>query len=140
MLVLEKSDPCYYIIVFYDCVVFGIEETERSEENKEVIACEVCVAEKTNCSETYQAVDEPDEDNACESDLLRALQRKVEQLKSDTPNLWKSDDVPHDGWTCSGIEDLGAPVGICEMCGYQIIRYAHHMEHPRYHSLTAGCV
>ncbi|MDE6940904.1 MAG: hypothetical protein K2P40_08195, partial [Lachnospiraceae bacterium] len=122
------------------CEVCVVEETEHNEENKEVNACEVCVAEETNCSETYQAVDEPDEDNACESDLLRALQRKVEQLKSDAPNLWKSDDVPHDGWTCSGIEDLGAPVGICEMCGYQIIRYAHHMEHPRYHSLTAGCV
>ena len=26
------------------------------------------------------------------------------------------------------------------MCGYQIIRYAHHMEHPRYRSLIAGCV
>ncbi len=137
---IEKAEGGEESKEVYACEVCGIEETERSEENKEVIACEVCVAEKTNCSETYQAVDEPDEDNACESDLLRALQRKVEQLKSDTPNLWKSDDVPHDGWTCSGIEDLGAPVGICEMCGYQIIRYAHHMEHPRYHSLTAGCV
>ncbi len=124
----------------YACEVCGIEETERSEENKEVNVCEVYTVEGVDCSETYQAVGEPDEDNARESDLLRALRRKVEQLKSDTPNLWKSDDVPHDGWTCSGIEDLGAPVGICEMCGYQIIRYAHHMEHPRYHSLTAGCV
>ena len=26
------------------------------------------------------------------------------------------------------------------MCGYQIIRYAHHMEHPQYHSLVCGCV
>ncbi|MDE6989964.1 MAG: hypothetical protein K2P42_04835, partial [Lachnospiraceae bacterium] len=133
----ERSEENEEVTVCEVCVV---EETEHNEENKEVYACEVCVAEETNCSETYQAVGEPDEDNACESDLLRALQRKVEQLKSDAPNLWKSDDVPHDGWTCSGIEDLGAPVGICEMCGYQIIRYAHHMEHPRYHSLTAGCV
>ena len=26
------------------------------------------------------------------------------------------------------------------MCGYQIIRYAHNMEHPKYGSLTCGCV
>lgn len=62
-----------------------------------------------------------------------------EKVKN-SPNLWKRTDVPHDGWSCVGVEDLGAPVGICEMCGYQIIRYAHHMEHPRYHSLICGCV
>lgn len=56
------------------------------------------------------------------------------------PNLWKQEDVPHSGWSCTGVSDLGAPVGICQMCGYQIIRYAHHMIHPGYRSLTVGCV
>ncbi len=56
------------------------------------------------------------------------------------PNLWKCQEVPHIGWNCVGVEDLGAPVGICEMCGYQIIRYAHQMEHPDYGNLSVGCV
>ncbi len=57
-----------------------------------------------------------------------------------SPNLWKREDVPHSGWHCVGVEDLGAPVGICQMCGYQIIRYAHQMEHPEYGPLSVGCV
>lgn len=69
-----------------------------------------------------------------------AAVERLEVLKENSPNLWKRGDVPHSGWTCIGVEDLGAPVGICEMCGYQIIRYAHHMEHPKYGNLRAGCV
>lgn len=59
---------------------------------------------------------------------------------NDSENLWKRDDVPHSGWTCTGVTDLGSPCGICEMCGHQIIRYAHHMVHPHYHPLVAGCI
>ncbi|MHB1152826.1 MAG: ATP-dependent helicase [Eubacteriales bacterium] len=60
---------------------------------------------------------------------------------SDTDNLWKRDDVPHSGWECTGITDLGAPKGICKMCGKHIIRYVHHMRHASYpHSIGAGCV
>lgn len=55
-------------------------------------------------------------------------------------NLWEHDDVPKSGWVCIGITDLGEPVGICEMCGHQIIRYVHHMAHPNYRSLGVGCV
>lgn len=66
--------------------------------------------------------------------------RKLEELKANSSNLWKRDDVPHSEWTCNGVTDLGAPVGICEMCGYQIIRYAHHMEHKDYRPIVAGCV
>ena len=57
----------------------------------------------------------------------------------DTENLWRRDDVPHSGWRCTGVTDLGAPVGVCEMCGHQIIRYAHHMVHPQYRPIVAGC-
>ena len=60
--------------------------------------------------------------------------------KADSPNLWKREDVPRSGWHCVGVVDLGAPVGICQMCGYQIIRYAHQMEHPEYGHLSVGCV
>ncbi|MDE6875435.1 MAG: UvrD-helicase domain-containing protein [Lachnospiraceae bacterium] len=72
--------------------------------------------------------------------ISAAQAARVQALKEASPNLWKRDDVPHTGWNCTGISDLGAPIGICEMCGYQIIRYAHHMEHPQYRNLTAGCV
>ena len=70
----------------------------------------------------------------------RLAMLKAQERAKNSPNLWNRDDVPHKGWTCSGVEDLGAPVGICEMCGYQIIRYAHYMVHPNYHSLVCGCV
>jgi len=80
------------------------------------------------------------EENDSAQDIKKAQMEKLKKLKADSPNLWKHEDVPHTGWTCAGVNDLGAPVGICEMCGYQIIRYAHHMEHPAYRSLTCGCV
>ena len=56
-------------------------------------------------------------------------------------NLWKRADVPHEGWTCVDIIDLGAPEGVCRMCGHQIIRYVHIMMHPNYpRAIGAGCV
>ncbi|MBQ8880744.1 MAG: UvrD-helicase domain-containing protein [Oscillospiraceae bacterium] len=58
----------------------------------------------------------------------------------DYDNLWKRDDVPKTGWVCTGITDLGEPVGVCEMCGHQIIRYVHHMVHPNFRSLGVGCI
>ena len=69
----------------------------------------------------------------------RHVDPEVLSRLNDAENLWKRDDVPHSGWICTGVTDLGAPVGICEMCGHQIIRYAHHMIHPQYHPLVAGC-
>ena len=65
---------------------------------------------------------------------------KAKERAKNSPNLWNRDDIPHHGWHCVGVEDLKAPVGICEMCGNQVIRYAHHMEHPLYGSLICGCV
>ena len=55
-------------------------------------------------------------------------------------NLWNRNDVPKTGWTCVNVTDLGAPIGVCEMCGHQIIRYVHHMVHPQYRTLYVGCV
>lgn len=59
---------------------------------------------------------------------------------ADSENLWKRDDVPKTGWVCQGVTDLGAPVGICQMCGYQIIRYVHHMYHKDWGNVDAGCI
>ncbi len=73
-------------------------------------------------------------------DAVTIKQTLLQQQKENASNLWKRDDVPHSGWTCVDVVDLGEPVGICQMCGYQIIRYAHQMEHPGYHHLSVGCV
>ena len=75
-----------------------------------------------------------------------ALPRKYQNEPWNQPepgeeNLWKRDDVPHGGWECVGIIDLGSPSGICRMCGHQIIRYVHVMRHPAwYRTVGAGCV
>lgn len=68
------------------------------------------------------------------------ISEELRKKLAESDNLWKRDDVPHTGWTCIGITDLGEPCGVCEMCGYQIIRYVHHMVHPNYHQLNVGCV
>lgn len=65
----------------------------------------------------------------------------LKKVDENEQNLWKRDDVPHEGWTCVDIIDLGEPVGVCRMCGYQIIRYVHIMEHPQYRRrIGAGCI
>lgn len=54
---------------------------------------------------------------------------------------WSESGVPHRGWSCTDVEDLGEPDRICEMCEGPTIRYVHYMEHPDYpETLAAGCV
>lgn len=54
---------------------------------------------------------------------------------------WSRSGVPHKGWACSGVEDLGEPSATCEMCESVEIRYVHYMEHPDYpETLGVGCV
>lgn len=91
--------------------------------------------------ETYKTeISEKDfEKIESENDSIKTNEELKRKL-ADTPNLWKRDDVPHSGWTCVGVSDLGAPIGVCEMCGYQIIRYVHHMVHPSYRPLDVGCI
>ncbi len=95
-----------------------------------------CEAEANAMTET-----EAEENAMTETDAEAGTEAaRLQALKDNSPNLWKQSSVPHSGWTCVGVEDLGSPSGICEMCGYQIIRYAHQMEHPGYRSLSVGCV
>jgi hypothetical protein len=50
-------------------------------------------------------------------------------------------DVPHTGWECVGVDDLGDRFRVCEMCELQKLRYVHHMWHPDYPEvLEVGCV
>jgi hypothetical protein len=54
---------------------------------------------------------------------------------------WSDKDVPHKGWKCIDIEDLGEPSLTCEMCEFQEIRYVHYMKHPGYKDiLKVGCI
>lgn len=70
----------------------------------------------------------------------KAREEALKKQLADSDNLWKRDDVPKTGWVCQGVTDLGGPYGICQMCGYQIIRYVHHMFHPAYGHIDAGCI
>jgi hypothetical protein len=64
-----------------------------------------------------------------------------EQLVVHRRGKWSARGVPHKGWHCVDIEDLGEPHATCEMCESQVIRYVHHMEHPAFESVLAvGCV
>jgi hypothetical protein len=54
---------------------------------------------------------------------------------------WAQPEVPHTGWRCTDIEDLGEPATICEMCEVVTIRYVHLMSHGAYPSvLRCGCI
>jgi len=54
---------------------------------------------------------------------------------------WSEKKVPHRGWRCIDIEDLGEPARICDMCESQEIRYVHYMEHDDYLEILAvGCI
>jgi hypothetical protein len=54
---------------------------------------------------------------------------------------WATHGVPHKGWICVDVEDLGAPDEICKMCETQEIRFVHYMRHPDYpHDLGCGCI
>jgi hypothetical protein len=53
---------------------------------------------------------------------------------------WRQPGVPHRGWQCVNVEDLGEPIATCEMCEVMSIRYVHEMFHPDYETLHVGCI
>ena len=64
-----------------------------------------------------------------------------ERLFASQRGKWSKLGVPHRGWTCVEIEDLGQSLAECEMCESQMIRYVHYMKHPEYPEvLGVGCV
>jgi hypothetical protein len=52
---------------------------------------------------------------------------------------WRSSGVPHRGWVCIDVEDLGEPEGNCDMCETEI-RYVHVMRHPQSGDIRVGCI
>ena len=128
---IQPAGP--YITELYEGSVMEGEIQRPEPESVRAGFAEVTEYEETLVVEETFEPDEPDDE------VEKAIQLAKERAKNSS-NLWKRDDVPHSGWHCVNVEDLGAPVGICEMCGYQIIRYAHYMEHPEYRSLVCGCI
>ena len=64
-----------------------------------------------------------------------------EELIAQGRGKWSQPGVPHKGWACIDIEDLGSPTHICEMCESQEVRFAHHMQHPDWPDvLVVGCI
>lgn len=56
-------------------------------------------------------------------------------------NLWDQSGIPHKGWYCVDVIDLGDPSEKCQMCGKEDIRYVHIMGHEDYGiELHVGCV
>ncbi len=64
-----------------------------------------------------------------------------ETMRAGGRGKWSDPGVPHKGWTCVDIVDLGAPIETCEMCETMQIRYVHYMRHPEYPTdLGCGCI
>lgn len=66
-----------------------------------------------------------------------------EERHSNHRGRWSEPNLPHKGWTCVDMQDLGPEENgawiICEMCQCSEIRYAHHMTHPdRDEEIVAG--
>ena len=54
---------------------------------------------------------------------------------------WGRPGVPHKGWVCVAVDDLGHPDHVCQMCQKELVRYVHTMAHPDYPDrLDVGCV
>lgn len=113
----------------------------QSSKEQQEIEQDKSLREEDEIPEGYEKVDEEIIPEFKET-LQNTEELNVNPIRSvaNCENLWKRDDVPKDGWTCEDVTDLGAPVGVCEMCGHQIIRYVHHMTHPNYRSLDVGCI
>lgn len=97
-----------------------------------------------DCIEENEILELPEEDFHEDEETLPDFKKISDELRAklaNSPNHWNDPEFPKEGWTCTGVTDLGAKEGICEMCGYQIIRYVHHMLHAETgKTLDCGCV
>jgi len=54
---------------------------------------------------------------------------------------WSKSGVPHRGWECIEMEDIGEDLETCEMCLTAQVRYVHVMRHSQFpRSLRCGCI
>lgn len=55
--------------------------------------------------------------------------------------MLKDLNAPIDGWECVDMTDRGFADFICELCGYNAVRYVHRMRHKDYFDdLEVGCI
>jgi hypothetical protein len=74
---------------------------------------------------------------------LKEEQAKAEQSAHGTSHgKWSQAGVPHKGWRCEDIDDVGDDLITCEMCECAEVRYVHTMSNPRWGggTLRVGCV
>lgn len=79
-----------------------------------------------------------------------SLPARTIEKEHDAPsdNRWRHSGIPHKGWTCVDVTDLGPPSedgsadrAVCEMCGFDGLRFVHTMEHDDFEEqLDVGCV
>jgi len=84
--------------------------------------------------------------DGCSDNMSVAPQPAVDITFDDTSshnkpsNKWNDPNFPKKGWISIGITDLGQPSVICEMCGEQLVRYLHTVEHYQAGILHVGRV
>jgi DNA helicase-2/ATP-dependent DNA helicase PcrA len=119
----------------------GIDEIKSEVKIVEVKKAEIVEEEIVEQVEVEEVEEDNDDDDVKgEEEIIDIPQSELTSDPTEK-NLWKRSDVPHTGWTCVDLIDLGKPTGVCEMCGYQIIRYVHVMRHPAYRGkIGAGCI
>lgn len=73
--------------------------------------------------------------------MTDASAQHEENLVAASRGKWSQPGVPHRGWHCIDIEDLGYEKTQCEMCESRTIRFVHNMAHPDYPAILAvGCI
>ena len=83
-----------------------------------------------------KAVEPPAASNVAASPTAAKSETEEEsQPRLRVAGKWLEPDVPHSGWTCTSVKDLGESSHVCEMCGYFLVRYVSRMTHPNYRHL-----
>jgi hypothetical protein len=73
--------------------------------------------------------------------LGRGEYRNEAEASGSNFGKWSQPGVPHTGWECIAMEDLGHDnLETCQMCEFAEVRYMHTMVHPDYPGeLQVGC-
>ncbi|WP_010302357.1 hypothetical protein [Candidatus Odyssella thessalonicensis] len=77
---------------------------------------------------------------ACDDHDCRDCREVIMPSVHGSTGKWLDPKVPHRGWECDEVEDLGEASKLCEMCERETIRYVHYMSHPTHESLEVGCI
>ncbi len=110
-----------------------IEQTPQTEDLPETVP-----EETTEVPETPEIPEISEETPPSEEEEQDDGEEAPEEARRE--DLWRRPDFPRTGWKCTGITDMGQERIVCQLCGRQLIRYVHHMEHPQFGKLSVGCI